>query len=611
MASFFIKKGGRNASFFIVAIFFSYISAAQSSIRANIDESKLSELGSSSTWLALLHSSDNKPFITDPDFLLTKIDFSPRLELLATLDYLYSGQIDAVCRFPARYYWLKNELNLPNLDLSKCYDLIEFEKKAPADSISLIFASENITQASSMMGHVLIKISGINDKGVKASHAISFYTNIEGFNLPKIIYQNIFSGKKGYFSLSPYHEKLSRYGNQENRNIWEYELDIDNFRKKLMQYHIYEIKQTRLVYYFHKYNCATMTQFILAVAGKGNLNSEYFGTSPSDAIKQAEKNNLFYSVKLIAAKKWKLRMLRESMQKSTIAALKKSIQNGSANDLNDISGNKEKFLAYEALETYARLQLEKRNDPESQRLLHDTVLERNKIEEFNIDLGTYKTPTKTPPDSQISVGAFKVLNDESIFINILPTSHKLEDDNAQYFGETSLALGELSFSKSGETDSLQLESITVYGIKSLIPHDELTGGLSGSFELGARQQYNSEFRQSTKSYINGAIGKTYSLGRDISIYGLFGGGMGITRHDFFGELSPEMGIIIKEVFNMKTMVSYQHALTDSRIFPDSKITTITQSIYLSSSWGLFGSFEKIAIGKESEKKYSLWLKHYF
>lgn len=611
MIDFFLKKGSIFASFFIISIFSFLPLVGHASTDEIIDLLKVKTISSSPTWLSLLHVKDNKPYITDKSFLLTQKSFSSQAELLATLEYLYSGNIDAVCRFPARYLWLKKQLNLKPLDVSRCADLTEFETKAPIDEVYLAFASENITQPASMMGHVFIKISGLNEKGVQTNHAISFYTNIEGFNLPKIIYQSFFSGKKGYFSLSPYSEKLVRYNEKENRNVWEYKLDVDSFHKQLLQYHFYELKQTKLTYYFDSYNCATLMQFILGVINSKDFKQGLFGTSPIDVVKQIENHNLYKNIELIPSKKWKLRMLNEYISHGSIKKVKQSSKFKSIKYLTDIKNTEERFIAYDILQTHIELNGKDEKKDANSELLESIQLEKDKFNTFDIDLSDYKSPTKTPPDSQISIEALHFVDDEITIINLVPTSHKLEDDNRQYFGETSLILGEVAIARSQKYNSVFIDHLTLFESKSLIPHEYFTGGISGSFRIAAKQQYDVEFKKSTKSYIDGSIGKTYGIGPDINIYALLGGGLALSRGQLFTEINPEFGIIIREVFNMKSIIQYQHNFNDSQNIPDQYSLSFTQSLFIGKNWGLFGRAENVKILDRDEEKFSIWIKHYF
>ncbi|WP_459782668.1 lipoprotein N-acyltransferase Lnb domain-containing protein, partial [Photobacterium sp. R1] len=77
-----------------------------------------------------------------------------------------------------------------------------------AKTISLAYASENLMSPSSFMGHTFIKLS---ENETDPGHAVSFFTEVDGFNLPKIMFDSLVVGKEGYFIVSPYQESLNFY----------------------------------------------------------------------------------------------------------------------------------------------------------------------------------------------------------------------------------------------------------------------------------------------------------------------------------------------------------------------------------------------------------------
>jgi len=181
-------------------VFVSQVQAADNAhpLQNLVEQAVAKQLYDSQIWLSLLHVINNKTYIEDHSFLLSNPNFSAKQELINSIQYLLddNADINHRCRFPARDFWLRKQLNLPEVSYSHCLDFAEFLDKAPADKVSLVYASENISQASSMMGHTLLKVSGKNSKHIDVEHGVSFYTEVKGFNLPKIIYDSIIVGKE-------------------------------------------------------------------------------------------------------------------------------------------------------------------------------------------------------------------------------------------------------------------------------------------------------------------------------------------------------------------------------------------------------------------------------
>jgi hypothetical protein len=105
------------------------------------------------SWSALLHLHQGKPLIPDANFLLslssqTAEPFDTEREVQATIE-AFTLRPELICRFPAR--WLLLNQTSPslvaNIQAPDCPDYQRFLEQAPAEVISVVFASENLTQS--------------------------------------------------------------------------------------------------------------------------------------------------------------------------------------------------------------------------------------------------------------------------------------------------------------------------------------------------------------------------------------------------------------------------------------------------------------------------------
>jgi len=235
-------------------------------------DSVIARLGAEPRWHALLQLKNGKPRILDRGFLISADSFSPERELRKTLDF-FSETSETQCRFPARKKYLERELKVSFPEFP-CPDFELFLEKAPADDISLIYTSENLASASSMMGHIMLKTSGVNEDGIPVEHGVSFFTDLNTFNVPLLMWRAMVSGKKGFFRVTPFSEQRELYLEEEQRNIWEFHLSLDAEDKGFIQAYLWELRQTDLPYFFQKYNCATLTQLILSIIEPELLTKE-------------------------------------------------------------------------------------------------------------------------------------------------------------------------------------------------------------------------------------------------------------------------------------------------------------------------------------------------
>ena len=516
-------------------------------------------------WSSLLHVAEGKANIRTKEFLLSLPNFSLENELTATVDFLYDGNTSHVCRFPARYLWLKNEIDLPALPIDDCADLNEFKLRAPTDTISIVFASENLAQPSSMMGHILLKLSGTNAQHQPVAHAISFITDAGGINLPKLFFDSMVVGKQGFFTLSPYEEKLSLYLRDEQRSIWEFDLALNSTQRALVRAHLIELKQTQLTYFFQKYNCATVVDFILSIGAAQQLPVDALWLTPKDVIKRARTLNLIQESRIIPPNRWLIRALSEQVDSAVRRGVKDDVEQMKPIVIDTLNADDDQIklqlaMAYQGylVETKQVGTLADNSVKYEQARQYRSELAQlfeKKYKNSQLEANAFKNPLDTPQDSQLTYGVSRRGQNTFLRLGFTPASHHLDDDNRQYFAESELLLFDVSLLKNIATKQLLLDRFIVYSAKSFIPHDEMSGGLSGVFRIGIEPQRNAEFKMQNTALISGAVGKTWRSAGDIDLFAILAAGVAI-RHgtpNIFTQ--PELGIIVREIFDMKSVAS--------------------------------------------------------
>lgn len=542
-----------------------------------VEKNKLYEF---STWKSLLHYRNNKPSINKKDFLLSYNNFSLKNELISTIKKIQSDK-NYICKFPARYEWLKKDLVNLNINLSdydSCEEFNIYLEKTNADSLDLVFASENVKNPSSIMGHVFFKING-NYQNKKRMNSVSFFTVVNHFNIPLLIYESTISGMKGYFILSPYKNQISTYINKEERNIWEYKLKLTPEHKKLIYYHFWELKDINMTYYFTGFNCATMIDDILSLTRNNYINENSFWVTPKDVIKNAEKNNLIERTNMIPSIEWELNMLAENIDLIKIDEILNIFEKKDFKELK----NFEQDLEKEFILTYAKyLFLNKISITDEE---YTYILEQVKhTENFLIDIKKYKNPLKTFDDSQISMSYLRNEDKNSLELSFLGASNTIFDDNREYFSESSLKIGEINLLL--DKDNIHINSINIYDMKSLIPWNNITKEFSKEFRFSYEKHYDNNLDEINVLNISGGVGLSHKIHNDILVYNLGKIGTGINFEKGYPYTSFETGIIIYEILNMKTVLShefiynqdnsnnmYQNLQLNQAFFIDKKIRT--------------------------------------
>ncbi|MGK5093608.1 DUF4105 domain-containing protein [Deltaproteobacteria bacterium TL4] len=247
----------------------------------------------STFWGGILSEVDDPGFFLSPNGRDT-----PQAEMEATLTFFFSEELvtpsqqQAICAFPARYHWLKKELEISDsvLPARVCP---QYEKRLgiiKPEAVTLIFPSVYLNNPASMFGHTFLRIE--QQKNSPQVQLLSYAVNYAAeVNLQEnevgAILKGVFGGFSGYFSLMPYYLKVQEYNELENRDMWEYRLNFDHEQRQWMLWHIWELGNARFDYFFFKENCSYHLLSLLDVANPELKLQEHFWlrTIPSDTIR--------------------------------------------------------------------------------------------------------------------------------------------------------------------------------------------------------------------------------------------------------------------------------------------------------------------------------------
>ena len=262
------------------------------------------ELSRHPTWEALLHARPGwfglrrTSELPEGDFFLAPDGRSdPGAELEATLRGLLEsgpGGDEAVhCRFPARAQWLARSLGVSfeRLMAAPCPALDEWREHLSPRGITLIFPEAFMNNPASMFGHTLLRLDVADPNAPRnlLAYAIDFTARTEGDAGPVFLAKGVLGLYPGYFALNPYYEKLELYADWQNRDIWEYPLDLTPEEVELVLLHVWELDDIGVPYYFFRQNCSYQLIRLLAVA-RPELDFRHgfpIGVIPVDTVRDA------------------------------------------------------------------------------------------------------------------------------------------------------------------------------------------------------------------------------------------------------------------------------------------------------------------------------------
>ena len=503
-------------------------------------------------WNLLLHSRQGKPQITDPAFLLSVDNFSEQTELSLTLKLYKSDPEKTFCRYPARITYLSEKLGFKLADnrFQHCNELQQCLLHVPFQQLDLVFASEVLSSASSMMGHIFLKASGHNFRDVAVSHSLAYFTEITTINPAKLIIESTITGMPGFFSVRPFDDDLLQYKEKEQRNVWQLKLVASASQLHLLQLHIWELNQISLTYYFQSFNCATLTLEMLALLNPDILRERGLIVSPVDVVKAATRYHMVSHTEVNTAELWLYTALRDSIPQSILDRLDSSFHAES-----EIQNPHQ---LHQLATPYLKIGLAQVIEHN-----HISAVDASKLEsvlssakEIGLNLNDYKHPAKTPQDSAVGISWRGPPQDKRLLFHYLPTGHFLHGDNRQYLSESELQIAKTTLAWDTEGRQLSLDEFTIYAVRSLNPDTALFPLWSGEFYLGYRPVNSASLALKSVAEISGAAGKSYKLHKDMIGFMMFGIGATSTFDSSHAFIYSNAGISINLAFDTKLITEY-------------------------------------------------------
>jgi hypothetical protein len=412
----------------------------------------------------------------------------------------------------------------------------------------LVFPAAYLNSPSSMFGHTLLRIDqaeASQDKTSLLSYAINFGAYIEG-NDNSILYawKGLAGGYPGLFALVPYQEKLSEYRSLENRDLWEYRLNLTEEETGRMVEHVWELKQIRFDYYFFDENCSYRLLELLQVARPGlDLTSQFPLTAiPTDtvkAVKQAglvekidyrpsRERELLERAKPLSAEEqqWVLKVSADTslLQSSAFAALPKERQalvQDAAFRLERYRATGQERDPQRTQRSFQLLRAINQNPPPA------LAIERPGLPENGHQSRTWQLGLGSRDDKAYAEYGLRM------------AYHDL-NDNAYGFplGAQIEILG-LKL-RQYEGNDWKLQQLDLATIRSLTPRNELLQPLSWQVTGGLERVLGKHGDSTLVSHVNGGAGGTWQLGED-----LLGFALGTARiehnNDFASFVAPAAG----------------------------------------------------------------------
>lgn len=279
---------------YLLFFFLFSISGFTYSNEHSFDGHYLTKLSIQRTWLKLglyeREATENANYLSSvhsADFFLSENGAqSPYDELLATVEAFNLPFVSneknnghATCRFPARLIWLKKVLpKALNID-SKiiCNEYKKWSYESSMESISIVYATGYLGNPASFYGHTLLKFnsSKIRGKTKLADVSVNYGAIIpKNENPVTYIFKGLSGGYDAGFSHIDYYFHNHNYGENELRDMWEYELSLTPQESRFIVAHAWELLGKKYTYYFLRKNCAYRMAELLEIIDNIDIKPE-------------------------------------------------------------------------------------------------------------------------------------------------------------------------------------------------------------------------------------------------------------------------------------------------------------------------------------------------
>ena len=543
-----------------------------------IDPIKLKSLAKHSQWQHLLFYKNGKAEVISPDFYLTnpkprsKRNFDPYAELIATIEQINNEGV--ACKYPARYLWLNHHLPELNVDLKNCSKLPDANQE-----ISLILVSSYLKNPASSFGHVLVKtntpIDNANNTNSDVRELSSEDLLNNSYNFGARIPENengamyalkgLFGFYDAGFSETEFFKQDAVYSKNEQRDMWEYVLNLDAFETQLLNYHLYEAKSARFDYYFIKQNCGyrsgEILELISDIKTTERVGPWYAPDYVFDQLLEHDNgaDSLVSSVRYLPSEQTQLREKFVQLSKPIQAVINSVIRTESTAPLATLNAD-DKAVALDFLILHRTYKITQDDTPKQRALKSELLSQRFALPASN-GLAQLPVPNKPSPAlSNKTTQTTVVLSEEraevglSLFVKDPLNAHT---DIDKHFEAVKASLG-YNFDEYQWTltDFVFLDMQQIEDLRQPLSGEPK---LSWQLKTGARTDMFTGNRHSP--YAQAGVGAGAKFGKHILGYGM----VNATAHDQdkHADIGIELGLRMKRN-NQSAELSYVTSKREGR-----------------------------------------------
>ncbi len=551
------------------------------------------------TWLRLLHFRvtpriANHSDIITPEFFnaydksihaglkpnLATRGITSKQELIATLNAFYQPilkdqNLHPQCRFPARFFWLNTKLNFQDKQLPKivCGRLEKWAKFQTLNSISLIMVSGYFGNPASTFGHLLVKLNNSEFKsssGNLLDQSINYGAKVPpNEKLPVYIIKGIFGGYVAGFSDNKFYTQDLVYSKQEYRDMWEYELNLNQQQNRLLVYHIWEMVGMKSTYYFLKENCGYRIAELLELVTGHSLTPDrqpwYLPVSVFQELDEVENSRYIKKITFFPSSQRQLHHSFNQLSNKEASVVNKILAypDSLKKHLVDNFTVKQTSRMLEVMLDYYRYKISGEDISEKQK----NILKQHKntliVERLNLPIQQREKPEKVPHIISPAKGAKPRLfhvgiahnqaHGEVYELGLTAIHYDLLSNSKGSLENSELTLFNLILNYDKKQD-FSVQKFDLISIKKLgLNSTKLFGESNLSWRIRTGFERNDlSCKNCTNFFIEGGIGHAYKLRGNLISYGMLDGRYSAEKNTF--EVAPNIGLIFSNNKKLKSVL---------------------------------------------------------
>ncbi|HKJ21759.1 MAG TPA: DUF4105 domain-containing protein [Gammaproteobacteria bacterium] len=524
-------------------------------------------------WHALLHYRANRilPGVTSevdsPGFFLAphgKTD--PAAELDATIASFFAPPPrDAdtqhpQCRFIARYHWLKAQLHFDPARLPErpCARFHKWLNALNPKSVTLIFPTAYLNNPSSMFGHTLLRIDakGQGDQTRLLAYAVNYAASTGRDGGVLFAFKGLFGWYPGVFSVAPYYLRVREYNDIENRDIWEYRLNLSEAEIRFMLMHLWELRRSFFYYYFFDENCSYHLLGLLDVARPGlGLTDRFRGwVIPAETVRTIVKQSglverVVYRPSRRTVLQWRMNQLNgrerrevERLADGTLTPRRLAGQDPPAHRRGTLLEDGYELLNYKRVT--GQIDKQRAKDLGYRLLAARSALDYRAAPAHVPAPAVRPDQGHRPPRITLGIGRADRRWVQDIQLRL--AYHDLLDPPGGYVRGAQIQFMDFTVRRFSDTGTVRVEHGKAIDIVSLTPVSDLKRPVSWKINIGIIRHHLTQYDNPLDMHLNGGGGFTWQPLHRLMTYLMLDGtvdaGPGLNRSYSVG-IGPEAGLV--------------------------------------------------------------------